>query len=46
MKKPFDQTTKRKNANAVRVIVRDLAAALTAPPGDPRRKGKSRERGH
>lgn len=46
MKKPFDQMTKREKANAVRVTVRDLAAALTAPPGDPRRKGKSGGRGH
>ena len=45
MTKRFDQMTKREKANAVRAIVRDVAAALKSPPGDPRRKGKSRGRG-
>ncbi|MDI1365815.1 MAG: hypothetical protein PSX79_13310 [bacterium] len=46
MTKPADQMTKREKALAVRAMVQRVAAALTAPPGDPRRNGKSRGRGH
>jgi len=45
MTKPFNQMTKREKALAVRATVQRLAAAWTAPPDDPSRKGNSRGRG-
>jgi hypothetical protein len=41
---PVDELTNLEKALAVRVVVVVVAATLKSPPGDPRRKVKSKER--